>query len=166
MLSHKQLTHWQQSRAVMMSGAICSFVVRRSILLRVLQAGGYDNRWDGSRPASRYESALASGLDGDLDEGESCRRPSAGACLEHSCKAWQAREPTQMSQCAAVYGAEPDSYNPFNAAGTDTQRGFATNTIFLKVRCSISLLCIAPYTYRVRTALQTAGCQCRCTAIS
>jgi hypothetical protein len=43
-----------------------------SVLRFALQAGGYDNRWDGSRPASRYESALASGLDGDLDEGESC----------------------------------------------------------------------------------------------
>ena len=45
-----------------------------SVLRYVLQAGGYDNRWDGSRPASRYESALASGLDGDLDEGQYCCR--------------------------------------------------------------------------------------------
>lgn len=49
-----------------------------NVLRCVLQAGGYDNRWDGSRPASRYESALASGLDGELDEGKCC-------CVKYCC---------------------------------------------------------------------------------
>ena len=34
--------------------------------------------------------------------------------------------------------AGPDSYDPFQAAGADVHRAFATNTIFLKVQCSIS----------------------------